>query len=311
MLPPSVANAFTAGLLGGISFLDEVVEIGSKMARHLDDIDAADMVKAGRGLSHMDEALDAAKAGRYADEVADAAGIGRYADEALDAATANRLRNLDDFTGGNQAAKQSDELREALTSSSRRGSLSKRTKAAQAWAEAGANTNNPAIRRAINKGRGPIRGGSGRGGGFRGFFGGGNDDLPDKFPHITDRLQELGVESKQTREFIENLQRHFDPDELRYMDDALGGKLDDLVDDVECYGAALCVNGQVYGINIIPDENGFILRNTERSDDVGRFAKEIWPRLENSGVADQIKNRQLNQFMLRENFDKGSLGSVQ
>ncbi len=128
------------------------------MARHLDDIDAADMVKAGRGLSHVDEAVDAAKAVRYADEVADAAGMGRYADELADA---GRLRNLDNFTGGNQAAKQGDELREALTSSSKRGSLSKRTKAAQAWAEAGADTNNPAIRRAINKGRGPIRGGSG------------------------------------------------------------------------------------------------------------------------------------------------------
>ncbi len=112
-------------MIGGISFLDEVAEIGSKMARHLDDIDAAGMVKAGRGLSHVDEALDAARAGRYADEVADAAGMSRYADEALDAATANRLNNLDNFTGGNQATKQGDELREALGGNSR-GSLSNR-----------------------------------------------------------------------------------------------------------------------------------------------------------------------------------------
>ncbi len=51
--------------------------------------------------------------------------MSRYADELADATTVNRLRKLDNFTGGNQAAKQSDELREALGGNSR-GSLSNR-----------------------------------------------------------------------------------------------------------------------------------------------------------------------------------------
>ncbi|MCG3212510.1 MAG: hypothetical protein FOGNACKC_06180 [Anaerolineae bacterium] len=113
--------------MGGLSFLDEIADLvsagarygdeeaglGAKMARHLDDVDPAELVKAGRGLG-------------YVDELAEAAGGLRYSDEAIDAATANRLSNLDEFTGGNRATKQGDELRAALTGSSDSGALSRR-----------------------------------------------------------------------------------------------------------------------------------------------------------------------------------------
>ena len=58
-------------MLGGLSFLDEAAWVGSKIARHLSDIDAADMVKAGRGLSYVDELAGVAKAGRSAAEMRD------------------------------------------------------------------------------------------------------------------------------------------------------------------------------------------------------------------------------------------------
>ena len=66
-----VDNIFIAGTPGNLSFLDEAAEIGSKVARHLSDIDAADMAKAGRGLSHADELAGVAKAGRSAAEMRD------------------------------------------------------------------------------------------------------------------------------------------------------------------------------------------------------------------------------------------------
>ncbi|MCP5018962.1 MAG: hypothetical protein GY938_27345, partial [Ketobacter sp.] len=88
--------------------------------------------------------------------------MSRYADEALDAATANRLRNLDDFTGGNQAAKQSDELREALTNNRAGATLKERRLATKAWKRSGADLDDPVIRQTIRNGEFPsIRGGSG------------------------------------------------------------------------------------------------------------------------------------------------------
>ena len=157
----AITAGLAAGLLGGLSFLDEAAEISAKMARHLDNIDVVDVAKAGRGLSHVDELAGAAKAGRIADELTDVAGLGRHADEALDAATSTRLRNLDAFTGGSQATRSADEVRASLRNQSGQGALSWRLNATRAWSEAGADVNNPAIRRAISKGRGPIRGGSG------------------------------------------------------------------------------------------------------------------------------------------------------
>ncbi len=164
-----------AGLIGAFTIADELLD-ASKLARfaanHADEI--GDMIKASRGL---DEAADVVKGGMKGRNAPDARGLlNRYKasknrvrgpdglgllNRYKNRRTNSRLNNLDNFTGGNRASKQGNELREALTSSSKRGSLSKRTKAAQAWAETGADTSNPAIRGAINKGRGPIQGGSG------------------------------------------------------------------------------------------------------------------------------------------------------
>ncbi|MCP4935323.1 MAG: hypothetical protein GY927_14265 [bacterium] len=108
-------------------------------------------VKRFRGASrYAGDAVDATvAAGKKVDDAAGA--VGKNVGDAADAATTTRLKNLDSFTDGNRTTKTGNELRQALTSNSNRGSLSKRTKAAQAWAETGADTNNPAIRGAINK----------------------------------------------------------------------------------------------------------------------------------------------------------------
>ena len=122
----AITAGLAAGLLGGLSFIDEAAEISAKMARHLDNIDVVDVAKAGRGLSHVDELAGAAKAGRIADELTDVAGLGRHIDEALDAATSTRLRNLDAFTGGSQATRSADEVRASLRNQSGQGALSRR-----------------------------------------------------------------------------------------------------------------------------------------------------------------------------------------
>ena len=157
----AITAGLTAGLLGGLSFLDEAAEISAKMARHLDNIDVVDVAKAGRGLGHVDELSGAAKAGRIADELADVAGLGRHIDEALDAATATRLRNLDAFTGGSQTTRSADEVRASIRNQSGQGALSRRLNAAAAHRKAGNDLNDPSVRYMINRGLGPIQGGSG------------------------------------------------------------------------------------------------------------------------------------------------------
>ena len=148
--------AIAGALLGMFTIADELVDAG-KLLRHVANNSdfAGDMAKAGRGLGHVDE-------------LAETAGLGRHVDEALDTATSTRLRNLDAFTSGSQATKQSDELRQAFVTkprgrglNRRSGSLSERLKATAAHRKAGNDLNDPSVRYMINRGLGPIQGGSG------------------------------------------------------------------------------------------------------------------------------------------------------
>ena len=148
--------AIAGALLGMFTIADELIDAG-KLLRHVANNSdfAGDLVKARRGLSHVDE-------------LAGTAGLGRYADEALDAAPATRLRNLDGFTGGSPVTKQGDELRQAFVTkprgrglNRRSGSLSERLKATAAHRKAGNDLNDPSVRYMINRGLGPIQGGSG------------------------------------------------------------------------------------------------------------------------------------------------------
>ena len=148
--------AIAGALLGMFTIADELVDAG-KLLRHVANNSdfAGDMAKAGRGLGHVDE-------------LAGTAGLGRHVDEALDTATSTRLRNLDAFTSGSQATKQSDELRQAFVTkprgrglNRRSGSLSERLKATAAHRKAGNDLNDPSVRYMINRGLGPIQGGSG------------------------------------------------------------------------------------------------------------------------------------------------------
>ena len=107
-----------AGSLVGIfTIADELLDAG-KLLRHVANNSdfAGDMVKARRGLSHVDE-------------LTGATGLGRHVDEALDAATSTRLRNLDAFTGGSQATRSADEVRASIRNQSGQGALSRRLRA--------------------------------------------------------------------------------------------------------------------------------------------------------------------------------------
>ena len=106
--------AIAGALLGMFTIADELIDAG-KLLRHVANNSdfAGDLVKARRGLSHVDE-------------LAGTAGLGRYADEALDAATSTRLRNLDGFTGGSPATRSADEVRASLRNPSGQGALSRR-----------------------------------------------------------------------------------------------------------------------------------------------------------------------------------------
>ncbi len=265
------------------------------MARHLGDIDAADMVKAGRGLSHMDEALDAAKAGRYADEVADAAGMGRYADEALDAATANRLRNLDNFTGGNQAAKQGDELREALTNNRAGATLKERRLATKAWKRSGADLDDPVVRQTIRNGEFPsISGGSGK--------------FDDNFlAPVRDRLDKWVAQGRITRqdadEAIEAVEKYVP------QNNPLGRAIEErhgITDGgkVNCHGFALCVYPRDY-------KNQKPIAQYPSSDNYNAFGKKddlfytgengvkkVRPAEELAQMPDKV------EILLRKNFDE-------
>jgi RHS repeat-associated protein len=119
----------SAGLLfSTLGFVDEALEGGSRLLRHLDELDAAGV---GRGLSHLDEA------------------------------TAFRLGHLDEFTAGDRALLRGDELRRALGSFDEGGALRRWQDVTDAWARAGADLQDPTIRRLIREDKFPIKGGSG------------------------------------------------------------------------------------------------------------------------------------------------------
>ncbi|MBE7471974.1 MAG: hypothetical protein HS114_22795 [Anaerolineales bacterium] len=155
----------------GLDHIDEITDVG----RSLDNLD--EVAEVERTLDNLDEATDLARTNNQLDNMDELMGEQRVFSQAETRAAfsggsdgalsrrieQNRLNNLSEFTNGDQALKQGDELRQALTNSSRSGRLDKRIEAAQAWREMGADLNDPAIRHAINKGRGPvtIQGGSG------------------------------------------------------------------------------------------------------------------------------------------------------
>jgi RHS repeat-associated protein len=92
----------SAGLLfSTLGFVDEVLEGGSRLLRHLDEVEAAGV---GRGLSHLDE-----------------------------------------FTAGDRALLQGDELRRALGGFDEGGALGRWQDVTAAWAEAGADLQDPII----------------------------------------------------------------------------------------------------------------------------------------------------------------------
>jgi hypothetical protein len=118
----------SAGLLfSTLGFVDEALEGGSRLLRHLDEVDAAGV---SRGLSHLDEA------------------------------TAFRLGHLDEFTAGDRALLRGEELRRALGDFDEGGALRTWQDVTDAWARAGADLNDPAVRRLIQKGIAPIAGGN-------------------------------------------------------------------------------------------------------------------------------------------------------
>jgi len=84
-------------------------------------------------VRYIDDLVDAAGAARHLDDLVDMAGTSRYVDEALDGATVRRLNSLDEFTGGNRALKQGDELRQALTNRYGGATLKERRLATKVW----------------------------------------------------------------------------------------------------------------------------------------------------------------------------------
>ncbi len=158
----------------GLDRLDDAQDAGRGLRQGqlqgLNKLDSArgaqslDNAASGNRLDQLDEFTGGSRPARSAAETREAlsnnSGRGALSQRIDDRQVQSRLDNLDAFTGGN-APRTGGNIRERLTNSSSSANLSKRTKAAQAWAEAGVDTSNPAIRRAINQGRGPIRGGSG------------------------------------------------------------------------------------------------------------------------------------------------------
>jgi RHS repeat-associated protein len=109
------------GAVGAFSYADEIMSLAAHAARYADDI--ADTVRAARGLSHLDEVGDLARAGRQFDKLVDL----RKAGGLMDEATATRLRHLDELTGGSRAARES----EALLGSDQGGPLLRRMQEAR------------------------------------------------------------------------------------------------------------------------------------------------------------------------------------
>jgi hypothetical protein len=108
----------SAGLLfSTLGFVDEALEGGSRLLRHLDEVEAAGV---GRGLRHLDE-----------------------------------------FTAGDRALLRGDELRRALGGFDEGGALGRWQDVTAAWAEAGADLQDPIVRRLIREDKFPIKGGRG------------------------------------------------------------------------------------------------------------------------------------------------------
>ena len=131
---------------GGLRQADELAQTVSRFGRNAGQVAdevAAAAVDAGRladnadeaalSLSRMDELMGERRVFSQAETRAAFSGgsegaLSRRIEQ-------NRLDNLSEFTNGDQALKQGDELRQALTNSSRSGRLDKRIEAAQAWRE--------------------------------------------------------------------------------------------------------------------------------------------------------------------------------
>ncbi len=111
---------------------DEAIDLGADLLRHMDDIDAGEVMKASRGLSRVDEAASAVRAeNRLAREALVKADIGtglNRADDVLE----TRLRNLVDAPSGDGTVRRGAELRAALSSGSNRRTLSEQLDAAAA-----------------------------------------------------------------------------------------------------------------------------------------------------------------------------------
>lgn len=154
----------------GLDHIDEVADVG----RNLDNLD--EVAEVSRNLDNLDEATNLARTNNQLDNMDDLMGERRvFSEEETRAAFSggsdgalsrrieqNRLNNLSEFTNGDQALKQGDDLREALTNNRAGATLKERRLATKAWKRTGADLNDPAIRQAISNGQFPtIRGGSG------------------------------------------------------------------------------------------------------------------------------------------------------
>ena len=152
------ALAIAGALVGIFTVADELAAAG-KLLRYAARVDAADAVRAGRGLGRFADVRGAIKQSTNR-------ALQTLSDLRTSRRVNRRLQVLDDFTS--PPIRRGADLRAAFTAKPqpgglrRSGSLNQRLNAAAAHRQTGADLNDPAVRSMINRGLGPIRGGSGK-----------------------------------------------------------------------------------------------------------------------------------------------------
>ncbi len=94
--------------------------------------------------------------------------------------------------------------------------------------------------------------------------------VPGAGDNIARSLTSRNLTNEEVSNLVKGLRKQLEPDEFRYMDEALGGKLDNLINDIECHGAALCRKRMVGGWYMMP----------ELDEKTGQFVLEVESRFE-------------------------------
>jgi RHS repeat-associated protein len=87
---------------------------------------------------------------------------------------------------------------------------------------------------------------------------------------ILSLMMSTGGEGENTVNETDNSSQGFTDEELGYIGDALNHKYDNMLNQIECHGASLARLGRVGGINMVPNEAGFLEANT-RFKLIGEF----------------------------------------